>query len=288
MNLFNFPTMHSQLFSSEEISSQPLAIAIDNALLVRQKNFWPITDLTEVSQSSAPDLFSNDYLSLSSQPELRNIFLDKVGKLPVVLGSGGSRLTTGNTNTHVAFETKMKAFFEAEAALLCNSGFEANVAFFQSVPQAGDIVIFDEYLHASARDGMDGSRAKNALYPFAHNSVTSLRWVITEALKKHPNILKGTGTVFVGVESLYSMDGDFSPLPEIVRVVSELIPKGCSHIFVDEAHSTGIYGRQGRGLVSALGLSNNVDTVLHTCGKARAAFGGKFSSVTVPLLCYTN
>lgn len=278
--------MSSQPISSEssyhaQATPLPLDVNIDKALLSRQKNFWPITDLSEVSQTTAPDLFSNDYLSLSIQPELRKAFLDKVNSLPVVLGSGGSRLTTGNTSSHVQFETKMKEFFGAPAVLLCNSGFEANVAFFQAIPQASDVVVFDEYFHASGRDGMEGSRARDACYPFAHNSIASLRWVIQDALKKHPQILKGQGTMFVAVEALYSMDGDFAPLPEIVKVVKELIPNGCGHVYVDEAHTTGIYGSQGRGLVSALGLDNEVGTVLHTCGKARAAFGGELPSVLV-------
>lgn len=260
---------------STSTSNQPLDVAIDSALISRQKNYWPLTDLKEVAQTEAADFFSNDYLSLGIQPELRQNFLDKVNKLPLVLGSGGSRLTTGNTSTHVEFETKMSKFFGGQPVLLCNSGFDANVAFFQCVPQAGDVVVFDEYLHASARDGMHGSRAREACYPFGHNSIPSLRWVIADALKKHPHIAKGTGTMFVGVESLYSMDGDFSPLLDIVKVVKELVPEGCGHIFVDEAHSTGVYGAEGRGLVHALGLQNEVGTVLHTCGKARAAFGGK-------------
>ena len=72
------------------------------------------------------------------------------------------------------------------------------------------------------------------------------------------------------------MDGDFAPLPDIIRVMDELVPHNCGHIMVDEAHSTGIYGPQGRGLVAALGLSGRVDTVLHTFGKARAASGGAY------------
>ncbi|THH16513.1 hypothetical protein EW146_g4132 [Bondarzewia mesenterica] len=200
-------------------------------------------------------------------------FLDKLSQTNLVLGSGGSRLTSGNCRPHVELEAEMKDYFRYPAALLCNSGFEANVSFFHSVPQSGDAVIFDEYLHASARDGMAASRANRALYPFTHNSVSSLRECIVNVLQRHPNIAAGKGTVYVGVESLYSMDGDFAPLPQIVQVVEELIPKGSAHIFVDEAHSTGIYERDGRGLVALLGLEDKVDTVLHTFGKARAAFG---------------
>lgn len=85
-------------------------------------------------------------------------------------------------------------------------------------------------------------RIKGSLYTFVHNSVSSLRDCIPRVLEKHPDIAAGKGTVFIAVESLYSMDGDFAPLPEIVRLTKELVPHGCAHIVVDEALSTGIYG----------------------------------------------
>jgi 8-amino-7-oxononanoate synthase len=94
-------------------------------------------------------------------------------------------------------------------------------------------------------------------------------------LKNHPNISVGRGTIFIAVESLYSMDGDFAPLPEIVELVDELIPKGCAHIFVDEAHTTGIYGSKGRGLVSLLGLEDKVDTIMHVFSKSYGVIGGE-------------
>ncbi|OSX59587.1 hypothetical protein POSPLADRAFT_1150265 [Postia placenta MAD-698-R-SB12] len=253
--------------------SNPLASTLENALHRRQERLIPPVDLLHEIPFSAPDLFSNDYLSLTTEPQLRQSFLDELSRSPLVFGTGGSRLMSGNLSAHTEFEARMKAFFGAPAALLFNSGYDANVAFWHSVPQAGDAVILDEYVHASTRDGVATSRIKGSLYTFVHNSVSSLRDCIPRVLEKHPDIAAGKGTVFIAVESLYSMDGDFAPLPEIVRLTKELVPPGCAHIVVDEAHSTGICGPQGRGLVAALNLDSHIDTVLHTFGKARAFVG---------------
>ena len=255
--------------------TSPLEVALETALRERQRRSIPVTDLQDdLLPCPTADLFSNDYLSLSTDPHLRQAFIDNVSQEPLVFGTGGSRLMSGNAPTHLQFEQRMKTFFRAPAALLFNSGYDANVAFWHSIPQPGDAVIFDELVHASTRDGLLASRARTALYPFSHNSAVTLRDTILHVLRAHPAIAAGRATVFVAVESLYSMDGDFAPLPEIVRLVDELLPAGCGHIVVDEAHSTGIYDSQGRGLVTALGLEKRIDTVLHTFGKARALTGG--------------
>ena len=260
--------------------STPLTAALEKALEGRQRKSVPVTDLYDDLSHPAADLFSNDYLSLCSDRALRQQFLDQVNQLPHVFGTGGSRLMSGNAPIHLEFEERMKTFFRAPAALLFNSGYDANVAFWHSIPQHGDAVIFDDLVHASTRDGLLASRARNALYPFAHNDVTSLRDVILHVLRAHPAIAAGRATVFIAVESLYSMDGDFAPLPELVRLAETLIPIGSSHIVVDEAHSTGIYDSQGRGLVTALGLEKRIHTVLHTFGKARALTGGMWHDQT--------
>ena len=258
--------------SSEQAS--PLAVTLEQVLVARRKIMQPPLDMLQPTPLSAPDLFSNDYLSLTRDPALRAAALKRLSEADLVLGSGGSRALNGNMLAHVDFETRMRDFFGAPAALLCNSGYDANIAFWRSIPQAGDAVIFDELVHASTRDGMAECRAKNALYPFQHNSVKSFRECLLQVLKAHPEIAVGKATVFIALEALYSMDGDFAPLPGIVQVTDELVPKGCGHIMVDEAHSTGLYGPQGRGVIAALGLSRRIDTVLHTFGKARAASGG--------------
>ncbi len=253
---------------------RPLLSALEKALYQRQQASVPTTDLYDQTPRCAPDLFSNDYLSLCTDDKFRALFMEKVSQQPVIFGSSGSRLITGNTPAHLEFEDRMKTFFRAPAALLFNSGYDANIAFWHSVPQPTDAVIFDELVHASTRHGSLASRAANALYSFTHNSITSLRDVIGVVLKKHTAISEGKGTLFIAVESLYSMDGDFAPLLEIVQAAEELVPKGCCHILVDEAHSTGIFGECGRGVIAALGLENRIDSVLHTFGKGRGLTGG--------------
>lgn len=227
------------------------------------------------------DFFTNDYLSLSRSPSLRAHFLAKLHSAPHVLGSGGSRLLV-NGHAHAAFEARLAKFFRAPVALLFNSGFDANVGFFSSVPQSGDAIVYDEHIHASVHDGMRASRVEqDSRVAFAHNSVDALREVLQGLIRSHPGLRDGESSVFVTVEALYSMDGDLAPLADIVDAVEELLPTGNGHVIVDEAHSTGLYGSQGRGLVAAYGLEDRVFARLHTFGKALAGTGG-MSSALVP------
>jgi 8-amino-7-oxononanoate synthase len=226
------------------------------------------------------DFSSNDYLSLSTSPKLKQSFVNKIVSFPRVLGSGGSRLLDGGTLEHALLEERLAAFFESPAALLYTSGYDANVGFFGSVPLEGDMVIYDSLIHASVHDGMRTSRAARipgSLEPFEHNSIASLRSVIQSAVSNRPALRRGIGSVLVAVESLYSMDGDIAPMGEICDLVDELLPCNNGHLVVDEAHATGIYGRDGRGLVSFFGLEDRVTARLHTFGKALASSGGTLS-----------
>ena len=224
--------------------------------------------------SHAPDFFSNDYLSLSTDPSLRDIFLRQVQEAAParLFGSTGSRLTTGNSLEFNALETAFKHFFGAPSALLFSSGFNANSAFLSTVPQKSDVIICDELIHASCLWGIRGS--SRGSYRFAHNSVASFEQRLRGVLQKHPQIVQGISTVFVVVESLYSMDGDFCPLTEIVELVETLVPAGHAHIVVDEAHTSGICGPNGTGYVSYLGLNDRVHTKVHTFGKGWGFHGG--------------
>jgi 8-amino-7-oxononanoate synthase len=226
------------------------------------------------SSSSGPiDFSSNDYLSLASSPTLRDVFLKKLRDAPDILGSGGSRLLV-NGQAHSALEARLAQFFRSPAAILFNSGFDANVGFFSCVPQIGDVVVYDEYIHASVHDGIRASRARGAHYPFEHNSMLAFRALLTKLLNERPELRSGQSSMFVAVESLYSMDGTFAPLVEIVKILDECFPQRNGYLVVDEAHSTGIYGPQGRGRVAQLGLEDKVLARLHTFGKALAATGG--------------
>ncbi|TCD63948.1 hypothetical protein EIP91_004758 [Steccherinum ochraceum] len=218
------------------------------------------------------DFHTNDYLSLSTSEDLRSRFLEKLNTAPNVLGSGGSRLLVNGT-AHHALEARLATFFGSQCALLFNSGFDANVGLFSCIPQDGDVIVFDEYIHASVHDGARSSRARGNLFSFEHNSLTALGDLLLRLLRSRPGLTEGTQSIFVAVESLYSMDGTLAPLLQIVEMMETLFPQGNGYVVVDEAHSTGVYGPQGKGLVALLGLEQRVFARLHTFGKALAGSG---------------
>ena len=171
------------------------------------------------------DFYSNDYLGLSRKLKVESQKFDR-------LGSSGSRLISGNSIEAENCENFLAEFFQAESALVFNSGYDANIGLFSSVPQKGDTVIYDSLIHASIRDGIRLSHAKS--YSFAHNDLQDLE-------KK---IKISEGSVFVAVESLYSMDGDICPLDEVI----EMCAKYNAFLIVDEAHAVGTLGEKGKGL----------------------------------------
>jgi 8-amino-7-oxononanoate synthase len=193
------------------------------------------------------DFSSNDYLGFS-----RLDFLTSQKH-----GSTGSRLISGNSKFTEEVENYLADFFHQEAALLFNSGYDANVGLFSSVPQKGDTILYDELIHASVRDGVRLSFAKS--FHFAHNDLHDLEQKLQHA----------QGNVFVAVESIYSMDGDSAPLKDI----SELCNKYKAHLIVDEAHAGGVFGKHGEGLVSALNLDHKIFAKLITFGKAYGSHG---------------
>jgi len=142
--------------------------------------------LPEPSTAFPIDFASSDYLSLSLIPSLRSQFLQKLSVSPSVFGSGGSRLVV-NGNAHTMLENRVKAFFGYEAAVLCNSGYDANLAFF-CIPQRGDIVVFDEKVHASIHDGMKMSKVKKEdMVSYKHNDMGELKKVLKAVRERAPN-----------------------------------------------------------------------------------------------------
>jgi len=223
------------------------------------------------------DFSSNDFLSLSTNARLKDAYLKELRDSNLPLGSGGSRLLDGNSTYAEALEQDIASFHGAETGLLWNSGFDANAGFFSCIPQPGDVIVFDELVHASVHDGMRLSRAAQTV-PFVHNSAADLRRILQEVAE-----LPSTCNVFIAVEAIYSMDGDVAPLRVIVDIVKETLGAERGHIVVDEAHSTGVLGLDGRGLVCELGLEKEIFARLHTFGKALAGNGGMFrQSNTVP------
>lgn len=223
---------------------------------------------------NAVDFSSNDFLSLSGSSILRSTFLNELGEHPDhPLGSGGSRLLDGNSSYAEALESTIASFHNAAAGLLFNSGFDANSGVFACMPQKGDAVVFDEFIHASVHEGMRLSRA-NAKIPFEHNSLSSFREVLQSLLEGDQAVREGKRSVFIAIESLYSMDGDLAPLSQMVDIAEDLFPFRNAHFIVDEAHATGVIGPRGRGLVCSLGLEKKIFARLHTFGKALACNGG--------------
>lgn len=247
--------------------------------LERRKKQSTLRKLTTYSPDSI-DFSSNDFISLAQSNELREAFLKELNAESTTfpLGSGGSRLLDGNSIYAENLERDIAAFHGAPGGLLCNSGFDANVGLFSCLPQPGDVVIYDEYIHASVHDGMRASRVKNQT-AFTHNSVPAFRETLQKFVDGEQGFRTGTRNVFIALEAIYSMDGDVAPLKEIADVVEELLPQGNGHIIVDEAHSTGVLGPNGRGLVSELGLEDRVSIRLHTFGKAMACNGGEFKII---------
>lgn len=243
--------------------------------LNRRRQQSTLRSLT-IAPPNAVDFSSNDFLSLATSRELRSRFLQELDSSPTLqahLGSGGSRLLDGNSAYAESLEREIAHFHRAPAALLCNSGYDANVGLFSTLPQPGDLVIYDELIHASVHDGLRLARTGRPAVPFAHNDVSALKATLETHLASDPTLAAGRRNLFIAVEAVYSMDGDVAPLAAIVALTRSLLPHGNAHLVVDEAHSTGVLGPGGRGLVCALGLEAAVAVRLHTFGKALAAQG---------------
>lgn len=206
------------------------------------------------------DFTSNDYLGLAGSTRLRQAVVEAIDR-GVPIGSGGSRLLRGNTQEHERLEEEAARFFGAQTALFMGSGYGANALLFSTLPQRGDLVVHDDLIHASAHEGMRLGRAETAA--FAHNDVDAAADAIAIWRRRG-----GVGTPWIAVESLYSMDGDRAPLTDLVT----LAERTGAMLLIDEAHATGVFGPDGRGLAADLDGRENV-IALRTCGKALGCEG---------------
>lgn len=206
------------------------------------------------------DFSSNDYLGLARSPLLAAAARGALDR-GVPTGSGGSRLLRGNDPEHEALEAYAATLFGCERALFFSSGFAANATLFSSLPQRGDLVVHDELIHASAHEGLRIGRAERVAV--AHNNPDAFDTAI-----RRWRAGGGAGRVWIAVESLYSMDGDRAPLDALMTIAA-------GHdavLLIDEAHATGVFGPDGRGLAAHLEGRANVIT-LRTCGKALGVEG---------------
>ncbi|KAE8344222.1 hypothetical protein BDV24DRAFT_149137 [Aspergillus arachidicola] len=220
------------------------------------------------------DFGSNNTLSLGGSAATREEFLRELARNPnFAIGTGGSRLLGGTTRYIDELERDLAHFYNADEGLILPSGYEGNVAIHATLPQTGDAIIHDAKIHASTRDGMRSSKA-HIIRPFAHNDPQSLYDVLEEVKLLEPAIADGLNTVFVTIESIYSMDGDVAPVAEIVNEAKRALPKGNLVMILDEAHSHGIVGPSGAGLACQLGLEHEFAVRLHTFGKAIGGGGG--------------
>jgi len=211
---------------------------------------------------SLVDFSSNDYLGFSASEAIFNethAFL--VANNLTTNGATGSRLLSGNHAMYAAVESMLCHVHKADAALVFNSGYDANLGFFSSIPQRGDVVLYDAYCHASIRDGIQLSNAK--AYKFEHNNLASL-----ETLLKRNGAVAET-TVYVVTESVFSMDGDTPDL----QAMASLCKKHNAHLVVDEAHALGVLGLNGTGEVQRLQLEDVVFARIVTFGKALGCHG---------------
>ncbi len=209
---------------------------------------------------SGADFTSNDYLGLAASTEMKSAARAAIER-DVPIGSGGSRLLRGNHREHEALEAEAAAFFGAESALFFGGGYIANLALFSTLPQRGDVIVHDALIHASVHDGMRMGKAERA--EARHNDAQAFEDAI-----KDWRAAGGTGTPWIAVESLYSMDGDRAPLDDLLAIATR--HEGV--LVIDEAHATGVLGPMGRGLGAHLEGRGNI-IALHTCGKALGAMG---------------
>ncbi len=207
------------------------------------------------------DFSSNDYLGYAKDEllfEETHLLAKKIG---LKNGATGSRLLSGNSEFYEKVEKEIANFHHSESALLYNSGYVANIGFFSCVPQRGDIVFYDELIHASIRDALMMSFAKSV--KFKHNDTKDLERLIQKYQSHHK------GDFYIVTESVFSMDGDSPDFNTLIETKN----KYKAFLVIDEAHALGVFGEKGEGLIQSLGLENEVFTRIMTYGKALGGHG---------------
>ncbi|MBO9575644.1 MAG: 8-amino-7-oxononanoate synthase [Sphingobium sp.] len=222
--------------------------------------------LRTLAPRAGHDLASNDYLGLAHDWAIGQAIAEAIER-GVPVGAGGSRLTRGNAPEHEALEAQAAEMFGSEAALFFANGFAANGALLSALPGAGDLVVADALIHASAHDGMKLGRAKSVLA--RHNDADAFADAIAAWRREG-----GTGRPWIVVETIYSMDGDRAPVDALAQIAAQ----HDAMLVFDEAHATAVHGPLGRGLAAHLEGRENV-TALHTCGKGLGVEG---ALVTAP------
>jgi 8-amino-7-oxononanoate synthase len=202
------------------------------------------------------DLVSNDYLGLANHPYLTDAIRTMAADVPA--GSGGSRLLRGHHEIFEIIEARLAVFSGTESALLFGSGYAANMGLLQAVVSPADLVVSDARNHASLIDAIRLTKAATVIYP--HQDLHALEAALAQPRR---------GRAIVVTESVFSMDGDLTPLVEVCAIAE----RAGAIVIVDEAHATGMYGPRGSGRVEELGLRDRVTATMHTGGKALGSGG---------------
>ncbi len=212
------------------------------------------------------DFSSNDYLGFGKNEDIyANTFQYLLGKGISQNGATGSRLISGNHHLYSELENYLTNFHQVESALVFNSGYDANIGFFSTVPQRNDFVFYDELIHASIRDGIRMGNAKS--HKFNHNDLDDLKRCIERsrnAIQDEQNV-----EIYIVTESVFSMDGDSPDL----KVFAEFCSLNGFYFVVDEAHAVGVFGRKGAGLIQELALQEQIFARIITFGKALGCHG---------------
>ena len=221
----------------------------------------PTGPLVRFADKTLHNFASNDYLGLAAHPQVIAAALEATRAFGA--GTGASRLVTGTQTLHHDLEEKLASFKNTTAALVFSNGYAASTGTLQALAGKGDVILLDKLSHACL---LDGARLSGAtLRPFHHNDPNHLEHHLQWARDKHPH-----ARIFIVTESVFSMDGDLAPLRNIV----ELKDRYGAVLLLDEAHTTGVLGRGGRGLADQLGLSHRIEVQMGTLGKAFGSSGG--------------
>jgi 8-amino-7-oxononanoate synthase len=207
------------------------------------------------------DFSSNDYLGLTSHPKLKEASQKAIEQFGT--GSGASRLLSGDLEIHHQLEEEIASFKGKESGLVFNSGYQANVGIINALCEKEDVIFSDKLAHASLIDGIQLSKAKH--FRFRHNDCEHLESLLSKERNKFRD-------AFIITETIFSMDGDIAPLEKLV----DLKEKYNCKIMIDEAHATGIFGKNGAGVAEEMQLTERIDFIMGTFSKAMGSFGAYF------------
>src|SRR5437762_3767600 len=259
---------------AKAIKHDPLAYLGDELAALRERRLY--RPLRIMSSAPGPvvtvdgreviSLSSNDYLGLTHHPRLRDAALAAVRDFGV--GSGAVRTIAGTMTLHETLESDLAEFKHSEAVLTFQSGFTANTGVIPTITGEADLIVSDGLNHASIIDGMRLSKAPRVIYP--HADVKALREKLAEARAKGGPEGKPHRLILVVTDGVFSMDGDIAPLPGIVEAAEEF---GAA-VMVDDAHASGVLGKNGRGSVDHFGLHGRVAIQVGTLSKAVGVLGG--------------